>query len=98
MIMLSLSSFVSIILMGTNVLGLKVTQGSPCAQICLEGTDVSDPISSSTLGDEIACQDKTFDGNPVGQKFKSCLTCLQNSTVSGNGGNDLKWFMCKSSP
>ncbi|CAG8977756.1 hypothetical protein HYALB_00010977 [Hymenoscyphus albidus] len=81
------------VLLGTGVLGLKVSEGSPCAHICLEGTDVSDPVSSSTLGDEIVCQDKSFNETSTGQKFKSCLNCLQNSTVSENGGNDVKWFM-----
>ena len=88
MVVLHVTSIATILLLADRVSGMKVTPGSPCAARCGDG--------SRTTGDEIACQDTSFNNTVVGQNFKSCLSCLQNSTFSaGAGGDDQKWFLCK---
>ncbi|RFU33923.1 hypothetical protein B7463_g2448, partial [Scytalidium lignicola] len=55
--------------------------------------DPSDPNVSNTYDNEITCTDSSFDTSAVGQKFKSCLSCLRNSTASGSGESDQSWFL-----
>jgi hypothetical protein len=47
------------------------------------------------LGGEIACLDADYAGTPAGQKFMSCVSCLQTSTASDENGSDQEWFLCK---
>ncbi|EFX00001.1 hypothetical protein CMQ_318 [Grosmannia clavigera kw1407] len=74
--------------------GIQVTPNSPCSSICIDSSDldVSDPNSSNTLKADLSCQDSDFTSSTVGQKWTSCLSCLQNSTFSQGSENDQGWF------
>ncbi|KAH8821721.1 hypothetical protein F5884DRAFT_100567 [Xylogone sp. PMI_703] len=74
---------------------LQVTPNSPCAEVCLNDPtqDPSDPNVSNTYGSEIACTDSSYDTSTVGQKFKSCVNCLRNSTAHESGESDQSWFL-----
>lgn len=65
--------------------------------MCIDtpGLDLSDPNSSSTSGDDITCQDKSYATSPFGQKFQKCVSCLQNSTAVQGKENDQMWFLCE---
>lgn len=71
-------------------LALMVTPDSPCMSLCSDGEG-----SDSINGSEIVCQNNDFITTTAGQKFKSCLSCLQLSTAAGNGQNDQHCFICK---
>ncbi|KAF4632361.1 hypothetical protein G7Y89_g5766 [Cudoniella acicularis] len=88
-------SIIYVLIFAQSILALRVTQNSPCAWICLEGSspDITDASQSSTSGSEIACQDQSFSTTAVGQKFKACVSCLQNSTTTGTNGNDQAMFI-----
>lgn len=77
--------------------GLQVTPNSACAELCMDDptTDISDPNSSSTNGSDIVCTDSAYTSTSVGQKFNSCISCLQNSTANATSENDQEWFLCK---
>lgn len=79
-------------------LGLQVTPNSDCAKLCINDptTDVSDPNSSSINGTDIVCTDGTYSNTVAGQRFESCVSCLQNSTAKTATENDQEWFLCKS--
>lgn len=59
--------------------------------------DISDPDVSNTYGSSIVCNDADYDNTVVGNKFKKCINCLQNSTASDSdsGETDTAWFLCK---
>ena len=92
MAVLRITLIAVVILFSRAVSGLKVTPGSPCVALC---SDVQDPSHSATTEDEIACQDTSFNTTVIGERYKSCLKCLQNSTFTAAGGDDQKWFLCK---
>ncbi|RDL35225.1 uncharacterized protein BP5553_07156 [Venustampulla echinocandica] len=95
MVLLPKLSIVPVLLLASNGLAFKVTPGSPCTEICREGSapESSEADTSNTFGSEIACQDKTLNTTDVGKKFKACVSCLQNSTTSASSGNDQEWFL-----
>ncbi|KAB8299919.1 hypothetical protein EYC80_000162 [Monilinia laxa] len=65
-----------------------VTPDSPCMSLCSDGQG-----SDSIHGSEIVCQNEYFMTTTAGQKLKSCLSCLQLSTATGNGQNDQHCFI-----
>ncbi|CAJ2507516.1 Uu.00g087020.m01.CDS01 [Anthostomella pinea] len=74
---------------------LQVTPNSPCASFCVDSDDLdfSDPNSSTTTNKDITCYDSKYSSSPAGQKFQSCITCLQESTFSQGSENDQLWFL-----
>lgn len=80
------------------VFALQVTPDSPCAAVCLDDRtqEVSDPKLSNTFGNDIVCRDSKYPNTIVGEKFKSCIGCLQGSTFAKSGETDQAWFLCKS--
>ena len=97
MAVLSVTSFISFLLLIHQAPALQVTPSSPCAAVCLDdrSQDVSDPTKSNTHGSDIACSDSSYSATVVGEKFESCVNCLQNSAFSDSGENDQAWFLCK---
>jgi hypothetical protein len=77
----------------TSVCGIQVSPNSPCASVCTN--DPSDPTAFSTSGSEIVCKNSDYTFTPVGQKFETCLNCLQNSSAVDSGENDQAWFLCE---
>lgn len=77
-----------------HVLALQVTPNSPCAAACIDkdGTDLSDPNTSSTKPADITCEDRQY-GSAAGQKWQKCMSCLQNSTWSQGSESDQQWFL-----
>ncbi len=65
--------------------------------MCIDDSslDVSDPNSSNTRNSDITCQDRGYLGSATGQKWQSCMTCLQTSTFSQGIESDQGWFLCK---
>ncbi|KAI2606542.1 hypothetical protein GGR54DRAFT_437065 [Hypoxylon sp. NC1633] len=74
---------------------LQVTPNSPCASVCIDSDDLdfSDPNSSTTKNADITCLDSEYSTSPTGQKFQSCMSCLQDSTFSQGSENDQIWFL-----
>jgi hypothetical protein len=66
---------------------IRVTPNSPCTAVC-----GSDP--SNTFGSDIVCTDSGF-SKAIGQKFATCVNCLQQSTFSNADENDQEWFICE---
>ncbi|KAI1774162.1 hypothetical protein F4818DRAFT_442323 [Hypoxylon cercidicola] len=89
--MASLTSFLLLSLLAQHATGLQVTPNSPCASFCVDtpGLDFSDPNSSTTGNGDISCYDSDYSSSPAGQKFQSCMSCLQDSTFSQ--GNNLRY-------
>ncbi|KAK5663008.1 hypothetical protein OQA88_6422 [Cercophora sp. LCS_1] len=87
-------AFAALALVSPLALALQVTPNSPCASICQDQADfdVSAPLSSNTKNTDIFCRDALHDG-PAGTKWKSCMTCLQESTFSQGNENDQMWFL-----
>lgn len=79
----------------TPTLALQVTPNSGCASVCVDyaGADPSDPNVSNTYGSDIVCNDADYSTTAVGQKFQTCINCLQNSTATGSGETDESWFL-----
>lgn len=77
---------------------LQVTPDSPCADFCIDSTDLdaTDPGSSTTNSSDIVCNDYDFTSEKAGKKFQRCMTCLQESKYSKGDESDLDWFLCKS--
>lgn len=78
-------------------IALQVTPNSPCASHCMDTIDLdrSDPRSSSTLGNDIVCQNADYISTSQGKKFQECMECLQLSDYSQGSENDQMWFLCK---
>lgn len=78
------------------VSALQVSPNSPCASVCIDSPDLdkSDPGASNIFGKDITCLDQDY-GKPVGQKFQTCLSCLQGSGFSQGGESDQDWFLCE---
>ncbi|KAK8062357.1 LPXTG-domain-containing protein [Apiospora hydei] len=74
---------------------LQVTPNSPCASFCVDSDDLdySDPNSSNTLNKDVSCHDKDYASTAVGQKFRRCLSCLQDSTFAQGSETDQGWFL-----
>ncbi|KAI1747352.1 hypothetical protein F4782DRAFT_521345 [Xylaria castorea] len=79
----------------TQGVALQVTPNSPCASFCLdsEGSDVSDPNSSTTTNKDITCYNSKYATSLAGQKFQRCISCLQDSTFSQGSESDQLWFL-----
>jgi hypothetical protein len=74
---------------------LQVTPNSPCSTQCIDNINdnPTDPNSSNTYGTDITCNNADYTTTAVGQKFKSCVSCLQNSAYSSSTENDQAWFL-----
>ncbi|KAK8079104.1 LPXTG-domain-containing protein, partial [Apiospora phragmitis] len=74
---------------------LQVTPNSPCASVCVDSNDLdySDPNSSNILNKDVNCHDKDYASTAAGQKFRRCLSCLQDSTFSQGSETDQGWFL-----
>jgi len=71
--------------------GLRVTNGSPC-------TDVCNKSSTNTTLNEIVCLDQQFNTTSVGEAFKDCIECELASTYADDesGETDVSWGLCTS--
>ena len=80
----------------TSTTALQVTPNSQCSSVCLDqlDKDKSDPNASNTAGSDIICHDDGY-ASPVGQKYKQCLDCLQNSSDKSTTESDLQWYFCE---
>lgn len=99
----AMTLILSLLLLHTPfILALQVSPNSPCAPVCLDdpNDDASDSNALNTTGADITCIDKDYNTTAKGQRFVSCLNCLQTSTASDSGQNDQDWYLCmyKSSP
>jgi hypothetical protein len=74
---------------------LQVTPNSPCSAQCIDNSNEnpSDPNSSNTYGTDITCNNANYSSTAAGQKFESCLNCLQNSAYSSSTESDQAWFL-----
>ncbi|PSR90813.1 hypothetical protein BD289DRAFT_341309, partial [Coniella lustricola] len=68
-----------------HTVGIRVSPNSPCASQCQDTT--------RTASDDIVCEDADFTGTSAGTAWKSCMTCLQNSTYSQGDESDQAWFL-----
>jgi len=98
MAIMSRPSTVSILLLHLftfQAQALQVSPNSPCAAVCLDDPKqpVSDPTKSNTQGSDIVCSDSSYSSTVQGEKFKSCISCLQTSSFSESGENDQSWFL-----
>ncbi|CAK7202374.1 hypothetical protein SEUCBS139899_005097 [Sporothrix eucalyptigena] len=77
-----------------STLAIQVSPNSPCASLCIDNSslDTSDPNSSTTTNADISCYDSDFVTSSAGQKWTSCMGCLQNSTFSQGDESDQAWF------
>ncbi|KAK6858526.1 hypothetical protein PG995_006225 [Apiospora arundinis] len=96
--MASLSSILTILFLSiyqSTSNALQVAPNSPCASVCVDSNDLdhSDPNSSNTLSKDISCHDKDYANTASGQKFRRCLSCLQDSTFSQGSETDQGWFL-----
>ena len=73
------------------VAALRVSPNSPCLSVCV----ASDDESSSTSPSEIVCGDADVESTKEGKRFKTCLSCLEDSTHKEDGESDQGWFLCK---
>jgi hypothetical protein len=91
-----LLTLVTWLLLSLSIAALQVTPNSPCASLCVDSSelDLSDPRSSNTKNSDIVCEDRLYSTKQTGQKWKSCITCLQNSTYSQGAETDQAWFIC----
>ncbi|KAI5865649.1 hypothetical protein GGS23DRAFT_436906 [Durotheca rogersii] len=74
---------------------LRVTPGSPCADICLNNADgaTPSPATSSTNSSDIVCDDQEYSTTARGAKFKSCVECLQGSNAVSGKDDDISWYL-----
>ncbi|CAP72861.1 uncharacterized protein PODANS_2_2930 [Podospora anserina S mat+] len=84
-----------VLLIPQLVSALQVTPNSPCASKCLDSDDLdaSDPNSSHTRNSDVVCEDNKF-SSAKGQKWQTCMSCLETSTFSQGGESDTMWFLC----
>lgn len=77
---------------------LQVTPHSPCFSECTDSStsDASNPDSSNTVPADIVCEDSDLTSTTTGVKWKSCMSCLENSTYSQGDESDQGWFLCES--
>ncbi|MCJ1463389.1 hypothetical protein MMC07_001996, partial [Pseudocyphellaria aurata] len=85
------------LLLSHYVHAIEVTPNSNCSSLCDDSAS-SDPgkaDSSTTNSNELVCDDDEFSSTVVGRKFKECLICELNSTVSGilPNENDINWLI-----
>lgn len=82
-------------ILATSVEALQVSPGSPCSSACLDSpiSNASNAHASNTIGADITCFDKDYTNTTKGQKFVSCVNCLETSTASGRGESDQDWFL-----
>ncbi|KAI1330198.1 hypothetical protein F5Y16DRAFT_396764 [Xylariaceae sp. FL0255] len=73
---------------------LQVTPNSPCSSLCADPAgNTTDPNSFGTTNADITCLDSDYPTTQAGQRFESCLTCLQSSTFSSGSESDQLWFL-----
>lgn len=91
-----ITTLLAVCLAASTTFALQVTPNSQCASVCLDDADKdkSDPKSSNTVGSDIICRDPNY-ATPVGQKYKKCIECLQNSADKSQSESDLQWFLCR---
>jgi hypothetical protein len=93
-----MSSLLAALFLTETILSLQVSSNSPCTSLCLDpGQSATNTTASNTLGSDITCVDASYEGTPSGQRFMSCVNCLQTSTTSDDNGNDQGWFLCRCS-
>lgn len=92
-----MSSVLGALFLANPAVSIQVSSNSPCASLCLDNPtqNTTDPTISNTHASEITCVDSDYANSPVGEKFMSCVSCLQNSTASDDNGSDQEWFLCK---
>jgi len=80
----------------TSTVAIQVSPNSQCASVCQDNADQdkSDAMQSNTLGSDIVCRDNNY-ATPTGQKFKTCIECLQQSSDKSTSESDLQWFLCR---
>ncbi|KAJ9143845.1 Exo-alpha-sialidase neuraminidase [Pleurostoma richardsiae] len=86
---------VPVVYLLSSVFALEVTPGSECASVCLNqpDSDASDPKSSWTNSTDIVCENVDYFSSSTGEKYKSCVECLQTSDAVSGSENDLSWFL-----
>jgi hypothetical protein len=86
-----------LLLLLPSTTAIQVAPSSPCAPICLDSPDGDSTraAASTTNSSDIVCNDIDYFSSVRGQKFKDCITCLQTSTATSGGENDVSWFLCK---
>ena len=96
MTLLALASVFLFFIFTDLTCAIQVSPDSPCAPVCIDNpnSNVTDPDASTTFGSDITCIDEHYGNTPKGQKFVSCLNCLQTSTASSSGESDQEWFLC----
>ena len=79
-----------------RVAAISATPNSPCASQCIDSSslDPSDANSFTTTASDMICDDGDFSLSAVGQKWMSCMNCLQSSTFVQGDQNDQMWFLC----
>ena len=87
----------TISLFTTFSLGLRVTPGSACASYCMDDQDsgAHGPANSTTTPSDIVCNNADYWSTAVGTKYRTCLTCLQNSTAVNGSQSDVGSYLCK---
>jgi hypothetical protein len=65
----------------------QYVEGSPCANLCNEGTLIDDAV----------CLDAQYADTANGTRLESCVGCLLNSTAvdTANNQTDVEWGLCK---
>lgn len=76
-----LAKFATLFIHICIVQALYVMPNSTCTDICID--------------DDIVCTDSGFFNTTVGEKFVSCIKCLQNSNFSNADKNDQDYFIGK---
>jgi hypothetical protein len=86
---------ISVLVFAQQALALKYTPGSPCASVCQD--DLSQDVSNLNIpnmsGSDITCVNTDTNNTPEGQRFKTCIDCLQNSTSVESDQNDQELFL-----
>lgn len=93
----SLISILFFLLLSGSIIALQVAPDSRCAAICVDepGQDISNTNNSNTFGSDIVCLDDNYVKTAVGKKYKSCMSCLQESSTTSSGESDQSWFLCE---
>lgn len=86
--------FMALAMLSAITTALQVTPDSPCASLCLDPS-TSGMVDSSMPNmhpNDIICNNRDL-SSEKGQRFQSCMNCLQNSTYTTDSQNDQAWFM-----
>ncbi|KAE9374762.1 hypothetical protein N431DRAFT_503544 [Stipitochalara longipes BDJ] len=88
-----MSFLLAALLLADTTFSLQVSSNSPCTSLCLDVGQNATTITTNTSGGDITCQDADYVKTESGQKFISCVSCLQTSTASDEDGSDQEWFL-----